>query len=333
MKRKVLSAVFIFSMFVFALAFTACGDNGEDAQIVLRLAETNAPDHPTNIGNIEFARLIEERTEGRVRVELFPGGQLGDETAVLQELVMGTIDIGRVSVGPVAQFSPSFNAMMLPFLMRDSEHMWAVLNGPIGEEFMASLDPAGLVGLTWYDSGSRNFYTNTLVETMDDFPGLRIRMMDSPLMMGIVSSLGASGVAMGLGDVYSALQTGLIDGAENNVIAYEIWSHYEVAPYLLMSGHLRVPEIMIASSSAMESLSPEDQEIIRRTAHDAQLYQRQVWIQQEQSALSNIMQHPDVIVTELSPVEWQRFSDAMAPIHAEFGEGYEDLIAQIINTR
>jgi TRAP-type C4-dicarboxylate transport system substrate-binding protein len=220
----------------------------------------------------------------------------------------------------------------MPFLHRDSNHMWTVLNGPIGSGLMDDLEGAGLVGLTWYDSGSRNFYTNVLLSTVDDFPGVRIRMMDNPLMMSITSALGASGIAMGLGDVYSALQTGLIDGAENNVIAYESWSHYEVAPYLLMSGHLRIPELMVASGQVFNRLSAEDQEIIMQSAHDAQLYQRAIWIEREVTAMDMVMQHPDVVVTELSPAEWQRFADAMAPVHAEFGAGSEALIEQIVNT-
>lgn len=300
--------------------------------IVLRLAETNAVDHPTAIANEEFARLVEERTEGRVRIEVFPGGQLGDETAVVQELILGTLDIGRISISPVAEFSPGLNALQLPFLYRDAEQMWAVLNGPIGTDLMAELGSAGLVGLTWYDSGSRNFYTDVLIETIEDFEGVRIRMMDSQLMLGIVYALGGSPVAMPLGEVYGALQTGVINGAENNMVAYEIWSHYEVAPYLLMSGHLRIPEMMIASEAALDRLSPGDREILIAAAYDAQLYQRALWAEREVEALNIVMQNPDVVITELSPEEWQRFSDAMSDLIQEFGEGLEDIIEQIRRT-
>jgi len=310
-------------------------DTQEPAAVehIFRLAETNAVDHPTNIGNLEFARLVEERTNGRIQIEVFPAGQLGDETAVVQELVMGTIDFGRVSVSPVSTFSPGLNAMQLPFLYRDADHMWAVLNGPIGEELLAEVESAGLVGLTWYDSGSRNFYTNTLLETMDDFPGVRIRMMDNRLMMGIVEAFGGTPIAMGLGEVYGALQTGVIDGAENNVIAYESWSHYEVAPYMLMTGHLRIPEILMASRQAMQQLSAEDQAIIKQAAHEAQLYQRAYWTVREVTAMENVLQNPDVVITEMSSAEWQRMADAVAHLHAEFGEGHEELIERIINTR
>jgi len=300
---------------------------------IFRLAETNAADHPTNIGNMEFARVVEELSGGRIIIELFPAGQLGDETAVVQELVMGTIDFGRVSVSPVAEFSPGLNAMQLPFLYRDAAHMWAVLNGPIGADLLAAVESAGLVGLTWYDSGSRNFYTNVPLATIDDFPGVRIRMMDSRLMMGIVEAFGGSPIAMGLGEVYGALQTGVIDGAENNIIAYEAWSHYEVAPYLLKSGHLRIPEILMGSMQVMDRLSAEDQEIIRQAAYQAQLRQREYWIEREVSAMENVLQNPDVVITEMSSEEWQRMAEAVAHLHAEFGAGHEELIEQIINTR
>jgi tripartite ATP-independent transporter DctP family solute receptor len=334
MSKKVkVVAILLAVMLAFSLA--GCRRDGGRASgpIVLRLAETHAADYPTNQGNIALARLVEERTNGRIRIEIFAGGQLGDETAVIQELLLGTIDIGRVSAAPVAQFSPGINAIMLPFLYRDADHMWAVLNGPVGNNLLADLESAGLVGLTWFDSGARNFYTRMHLRTLDDFSGVRFRMMDSRLMMGIVEHLGGSGFAMGLGDVYGALQTGVIDGAENNLPAYEALSHFEVAPFLLLSGHLRVPELVIASRAVMSRLSAEDQAIIKQAAYEAQLIQRQEWDRFEGGVLERIQRDPRVTITSLSPPEWQRLSDAVAPLNVTFGAGHEALLAQIRNTR
>jgi len=303
--------------------------------ITLRLAEIHSADFPTTLGNFEFARLVGERTDGRINIEVFPGGQLGDETAVVQELVMGTIDFARVSVSPVTGFSPGLNAIMLPFIYRDSDHMWAVLNGPIGQQLLdeVAVESGSLVGLTWYDAGARHFYTSeALLETMDDFAGLRFRMQDAPLMQGIVTALGGHPVSMGMGDVHQALATGMVDGAENNIPSYESWSHYEVAPHLILTGHSRVPEILMASRATLDRLSEEDQAIVMQAAYEAQLYQRQRWIEREASSLEIVLQNPNVTITEVSPAEWQRFADAVQHLHVEFGAGHEALIQQIIDT-
>lgn len=364
MNRKKVLSVILIAVLVFTL--TACGGGGQtaastapaasaapaapassaapaapessaapaaQATVTLRLAETNAADYPTNLGNLEFARLVGERTNGRIKIEVFPAGQLGDETAVVQELLLGTLDFGRVSAAPVAEFSPGINAIMLPFIYRDGDHMWSVLNGPIGEDLLAAVESAGLVGLTWYDSGARNFYTSKHLKTIDDFKGVKFRMMDSRLMMGIVTSLGGNPVAMGLGEVYGALQTGVIDGAENNIPAYHANGHFEVAPYLLLTGHLRVPELLMGSKTVIDKLSAEDQKIIKEAAYEAQLFQRKAWADREVVALDIIKQDPKVTITEVSPEEWQRFADAVAPLHKEFGAGYEDIMEQIKNTK
>ena len=313
----------------------APADTAQAPEIIMRLAEIHSADFPTTLGNFEFARLVNERTNGRIQIDVFPGGQLGDETAVVQELVMGTIEFARVSVSPATGFSPGLNAIMLPFIYRDSDHMWAVLNGPIGQQLLDEVarESASLVGLAWYDAGARHFYTHThQLFTMDDFEGLRFRMQDAPLMQGIVTALGGSPISMGMGEVYQALATGLVEGAENNIPSYESWSHYEVAPYFLLTGHSRVPEILMASMQVMDRLSAEDQAIIRQSAEDASLYQRQRWIEREEYSLNIVRQNPDVVITEVPPEEWQRFADAVQHLHVEFGAGHEDLIQQIINT-
>jgi tripartite ATP-independent transporter DctP family solute receptor len=304
-------------------------------QIVMRLAEIHSADYPTTLGNFEFARLVEERTDGRIRIEVFPGGQLGDETAVVQELLMGTIEFARVSVSPATQFSPGLNAIMLPFIYRDSDHMWAVLNGPIGTQLLEQVEAesGALVGLTWYDAGARSFYTSEPLATAADFAGLQFRMQDAPLMQGIVTSLNASPVSMGMGDVFQALSTGMVDGAENNIPSFESWNHFEVAPYLLLTEHSRVPEILMASKVVLDGLSAEDQQIIRQAAHEAQIYQRARWIEREEYSLNVAQGNPDVTITALTPEQRAEFVAAVEPLIIEFGAGHEELIEQIRNTQ
>ena len=294
---------------------------------VLRLAETHSADYPTNLGNLEFARLVNERTNGRIQIEVFPGAQLGEERAVIEQVQFGAIDFTRVSISPLSAFSQNFDALQMPFLYRNAEHMWAVLNGPIGDEFLDSLTPAGFVGLGWYDSGARSFYNSVRpVRRVADLAGLRIRVQESELMVGLVQALGAVASPMPFGEVYSALQTGVIDGAENNWPSYYSTSHYEVAKYFIVNEHTRVPEIIIASKMSMDRLSAEDQAIIRQAARDSQMFQRQKWAEFEEVAQAAIRANGNDIYILQDNSEFQA---AMAPLYARLTPALQAVVERI----
>ena len=210
--------------------------------IVLRLAETHPADYPTTLGDMRFADLVKERSNGRIVIEVYPGSQLGQEKAVIEQVQFGAIDFTRVSISPLAAFVPVFNALQLPYLYRSEDHMWKVLLGPIGKELFASLEPSGFVGIGWFEPGARNFYNSKRPVTKpEDLKGLKIRVQESELMVGMVQGLGAVATPMPYGEVYSGLQTGVIDGAENNWPSYESTSHYEVAKFFTLDEHTRVP--------------------------------------------------------------------------------------------
>lgn len=306
-------------MVLLATGLVFAGGGGErgaaEETIVLRLAETHVEDYPTTQGNYRFAELVAERTNGRIQIEVFPGSQLGEERAVIEQVQFGAIDFTRVSISPLAAFSPALDALQMPYLYRDADHMWDVLLGPIGDEFLASVEDAGFVGLAWFDSGSRSFYNSVRpIESVADLDGLKIRVQESRLMVGLVEALGAVATPMPFGEVYSALQTGVIDGAENNWPSYFSTSHYEVAQYYTLDQHTRVPEILIASKIVMDRLSPADQEIIRQAARDSIAYQRQLWAEFEQEAEAVIRAAGNTI-TELSPAAYAEFQAAMQPLY------------------
>ncbi len=239
------------------------------AQKVLKLGETHPQDYPTTKGDYEFARLVKERSNGRIVVEVFHSKQLGEEKAVIEQVQLGAIDFTRVSISPVSAFARELDAFQLPYLYRDAKHMWQVLDGPIGQEILKKLESANFVGLGWFEAGSRNFYTKKQVKTVGDLKGMKIRVQQAPLMVGMVEALGAVATPLSFGEVYSALQTGVIDGAENNWPSYLSTSHYEVAKYFIVDEHTRVPEIMIASKKVFDKLSKEDQAIIIKAMKDA----------------------------------------------------------------
>jgi len=253
-----------------------------DEPVVLRLADNQPEGYPTVIGDLEFARLVEERSNGRIRIEVYHGGQLGDEKSAIEQVQFGGIDFTRVSISPLSNFNPALNALQMPYLYRNSDHMWKVLNGEIGEHFLNSLTESGFVGLSWQDSGARNFYNSVKpIYTVDDLKGMKIRVQESTLMMGMVSALGAVPTPMPYGDVYSALQTKVIEGAENNWPSYDTSSHFEVAKYYSIDEHTRVPEIIIASKISMDKLSEADQELIKQAAKDSTPVQVAAWAAKE----------------------------------------------------
>lgn len=285
-----------------------------EKKVTLRLAETHPADYPTTKGDYEFARLVKERTNGRISIEVYPGSQLGEEKAALEQVQLGAIDFTRVSVSVTASFAPKLNALQLPYLYRDANHMWKVLNGSVGGELLASMDGANFIGIGWYDGGSRNFYTKTLAKSPADLKGLKIRVQQSALMVGLVECLGAVATPLPYGEVYSALQTGVIDGAENNFPSYLTQSHYEVAKFFVKDAHTRVPEIIVGSKISLSKLAKKDIEIIKKAAKDSQALQIKLWNDYEKVAEEKV-KAAGCTITELSAKEVQLFMDAMKPLY------------------
>ena len=240
------------------LGFGACQKQetaSDKPELVLRYAENQPEDYPTTQAALAFGNLLEEQTGGRVKVAVYSKGELGAEMSVIQQIQFGGIDFARVSLSQLAEYMPALNVLQLPFLYQDAGQMWRVLDGSIGDEFLAMLDGMDLVGLSWFDAGVRSFYTREKVTGLDDLQGLTIRVQESDMMSEMITDLGAEPVQVVYSQVYAALHNGRIDGAENNWPSYEAMGHYEVAPYFLEDEHTRVPEIQIASKAAMEQLA------------------------------------------------------------------------------
>lgn len=349
MKRKL--ALLLAVIMVFAL-LTGCGEApaeeapGEEApaeeapaeekpaepELVLRYAENQPQDYPTTQAAYKFAEMVNEKTNGRIKIEVYYGAQLGDEKTVIEQLQFGGIDFTRVSLSPLAEFNKSLDVLQMPYLYADAEQMWRVLDGEIGDEFLAGMKGTGMEGLSWFDAGARNFYNSQHeIKTIEDMKGLKIRVQESELMMDMVKALGAEPTPMAYGEVYSSLQTGIIDGAENNWPSYESTSHYEVAQYFVLDGHTRVPEPQLVSDKTMEkiaALDPSFPDIIRECAKESAKIERQLWAEKEAASEAKVRE-AGCTITELSPEEAAKFQEAMAPLYDKMSDADKALIERI----
>jgi len=308
-------SIVILSLFLLAAPFFVADRSlAQPKPIVMKLAETHPQDYPTTKGDYEFARLVKERTNGRIVIEVFHSKQLGEERAVIEQVQLGAIDMTRVSVSAVSSFVRDLDAFQLPYLYRDANHMWKVLNGPIGQEILKKHEASNFIGVGWFEGGSRNFYTKKQVKTVADLKGMKIRVQQAPLMVGMVEALGAVATPLPYGEVYSALQTGVVDGAENNWPSYLTTSHYEVAKYFITDEHTRVPEITVGSKRVFDKLSKEDRALMLKAAGDAVAFQIKLWNEFEKVAEKTVREKGSII-TEVTPAEKQKFMDAMKPLY------------------
>jgi len=244
---------------------------------VCKLAEIHPPGYPTEMGDQEFARLVEEKTDGLIKIQVFNNGVLGTENQVVEQAKVGVIEFVRVSTSPVLAVYKPIGALNMPYLFRDQAHMWKVLNGTIGRHFLDNMSAVGLVGLTYFDAGSRNFYARKEIKVPKDLKGLKIRVQPNSLVAEVVDALGAIATPMNMGEIYSALQTGVIDGAENNIPSWVGWKHYEVAKYFLADGHSRLPEVLMVSKKFWDDLTEDQKVALREAAEEAKDFQIKAW--------------------------------------------------------
>ncbi|NVE94462.1 TRAP transporter substrate-binding protein [Altererythrobacter lutimaris] len=310
-----------------ALAMTAaCGTR---LGSVFTSADTHVGTYPTVRAVERLGAILSERTNGRLGVKVYPGGQLGNERDTLEITTFGGLDLNRVNLAPLNSIEPLTRVAALPFLFESTEHMRRSLDGEIGNEILASLEPHGLIGLCFYDSGSRSFYnTRGPITKPEDMRGLKLRVPGSDLYIAMVQSLGADAVPMPLDEVYQSLAQGVIDGAENNWPSFESGKHFEVARYYSLTGHLLAPEVLVMSKITWEGLSKDDQALVRDAARQSVPYMRELWDAQVEKSKA-IVTSAGVAVNE---VDTAPFADAMTGMWEEFLETsrQRDLVERIL---
>ena len=341
MRNNRLGSVFLLA---FVMTLTGCGGINqagdqipanaytETPEYVFTYAENQAEDYPTTQGAYKFAKLVQEKTNGRIQINVQAEGTLGDEKSVCEQLQFGGIDFMRISLSLLAEFVPKLNVLQLPYLYRDADHMWQVLDGSIGEDFINSFEGSNLIALSWYDAGARNFYNSRhSIHKLEDMKGLNMRVQDSDMIISMVEALGANPVPMNYSEVYQGLQTGEIDGAENNWPSYESTSHYEVAKYMTVDEHNRVPELQLCSQSTWDQLGEQDQKIIKECALESADYERKLWSDREKESKEKV-RAGGCQITELSSDEKVKFQEAVKPMYKKYCGDYMDIVDAIINT-
>jgi tripartite ATP-independent transporter DctP family solute receptor len=309
------------------LVSTGCGKKEET--IVLKAADVHEQSYPTTKGLFKMKELLEKWTEGRITVKVYHSGQLGAEKETIEQTQFGAIDINRVSISPVSQVVPEFKVFALPYIFRDRNHMHNVLDGELGKEMMRKLEEHKLVGLGYYDSGQRSFYTaKKPVQSMEDLEGLKIRVQKAEIMLDMARAVGASPTPMAFEEVYSALQTGVIDGAENNLPSYVAKGHYEVATYYTMDAHSRIPELLLFSKATWDKLSEEDQKLIRKAAEQSVPYQRQQWQKRVDESITKAKEAGCEIITD---IDKGPFVEAMDKVYEKHAADLQQYVERIRN--
>lgn len=286
------------------------------AETVLRLAENQPESNPVTVAMHRFADLVGEYTDGEVRVEVYSGAQLGQEPETIEQTILGIVDLARVNSVVLANVSPSMGVFTLPYIFRDLDHKYAVLDSDIGLEVREDLNDHGLIGFDFMEAGTRNFYVrgDQPVTSLEDLEGLLIRVQPAEISIRMVELLGAVPTPMNYGEVYSGLQTGVIDGAENDYVSYYTSGHYEVAPNYAEDGHLSPPAILLMNQARFEGLPEEHQEAILRAGHEAALFEREAMLAANEEARQAVL---DAGVT-ITTLDNAPFREAVAPIYEEF---------------
>lgn len=311
------------------LASVAFAGGALACETTLRSSDTHPDGYPTVEAVKYMGKLVEERSGGRLCIDVFHSAQLGEEKDTIEQTQFGVIDLNRVSMGPFNNLVEETKVVSLPYIFRSVEHMHHVMDGPIGDEILAAFEPHGLVGLAYYDGGSRSFYNSEKpIASIDDLAGMKVRVMQSDIFVDMMAALGASATPMPYGEVYSAIQTGVIEGAENNWPSFESSGHYEVAKYYTLDEHLIVPEVLVMSKASWDKLSPEDQALVKQAAKDSVPEMRKMWEAREAESEAKVTSAGVEVIKDIDKTP---FIEAMVPVYEKHvtTDKLKDLVQRI----
>jgi len=299
-------------------------------KMTFKASDVHAAGYPTVAAIESMGKKLEQATGGRLSVQMFAAMQLGGEKEAIEQAQVGAIQIARVSVGALGPVVDDLNVFNLPFLFRNTAHMQQVIDGQIGQELLdkvTSNPQTRLVGLCWMDAGARSMYdTKKPIKDISDLKGLKVRVMGNPMFVDMMNALGGNGVAMGYDQVFSALQTGVVDGAENNPPSFVFDNHYQVAKYFTLTEHLIVPEIVVFSRRSWDGLSADDQALLRKFSREMQAEERVLWNEYEKKATDKMK---EAGITIVPVADKKPYQDAVKPVWDKYGPKYAALVKRI----
>jgi tripartite ATP-independent transporter DctP family solute receptor len=300
-------------------------------KVVWKASDVHPLGYPTVEAVQRMGKKLETATNGRISIQMFPSMQLGGEKEMIEQAQVGALQIARISVGAMGPVVDDLNVFNMPFIFRDENHMRKVIDGPIGQELLertSNAPTSRLIVLGWMDAGTRNVYSNKPVTKPADLKGMKIRMMGNPIFVETMNAMGGNGVAMGFNELYSALQTGVVDGAENNQPTVLAQNHYQVSKVYSLTGHLIIPEIFVFSKKNWEALSKEDQAMLRKFSREAQMEQRELWDKMVAEAEVKLK----AAGVQFVQADKAAFYKATQPIRDKYGAKYAALLKRIEET-
>lgn len=323
MKKILILIITLFSIL-------GCNKNETDNQITLKLAHGLSETHPVHIGMLKFMELVETKTDGDIKIQIFPNGQLGQERELIELLQAGAIDLTKASASPIEGFVKEYAVFSMPYLFDSYKHFLTVLKSPVGEEFLSMTEKNGFVGLGYFTAGTRNFYGSKPIETPEDLKGLKIRVQPSNTAIKMVEHLGGTATPLSYGELYTALQQRVVDGAENNISAITTDRHGEVSKFYSYDEHTIVPDVFFISNSTWRKLNDKQKEILKKSAEEAFDFQVALWDEMEKI---QIEQAKEMNVKFVYP-DKKPFQEMVQPMYEELmkNEKMASLINSIKNT-
>lgn len=314
---------FYFTLIAFSISFSSCQT---DEVKTLKLTHCLNLNHSVHKAMVMMGEEMETLSDGKFKLEIYPNSQLGTERQSLELLQIGSLDMTKVSVGVMENFAPKMKVLGLPYIFRDRNHSFDVLDGPIGQSLLDEGSQYWLKGLGYYDAGSRSFYTkNKPINKPEDLNGMKIRVMESVTAMEMVRSLGGSPTPISWGELYTSLQQGVVDGAENNPPSFYEFKHYEVCKYYSLDEHTTLPDVLVMSIHTWNNLNTQEKEWLTLAVKKSINYQRSLWMESEQIALKAV----EVAGVEITRPDKSKFQTRVSSIYENYKD--QDEYAKLIN--
>lgn len=282
------------------------------AATTLKLSHNQDRNHPVHKSMQHMAKLVKQKTDGEVKIRIYPNGQLGTQRESMELMQNGALDMAKSNASELESFEPSYGAFNIPYIFRDRDHFYRTLTSEVGEDILSASSEKGFIGITYYDGGSRSFYANKEIRTPADLKGLKIRVQPSPTAVEMIKLMGGSPTPLAYGELYTALQQGVVDGAENNPTALTNSRHGEVAKVYSLDEHTMIPDVLVMSTQSWNKLDESEQKALKEAANESMMFHKKLWEESMDKAINKAKSSMGVKVVE---VDKQSFIDAVKPMH------------------